>query len=326
MKHFLKVFCVAFICFSLAIGTAIFSFNKFYEPAIGQGLDSDDNLDGKLKEINDKADKDLTPLERAIKKSNRVNVLLLGIENQNLSDTMMLASYDPDTKKLDLISVPRDTYYHEEGYNDGGNRKLNSKHARKGPEGTKEAIEDILGIPIDNYVTVKYKGVEEIVDIIGGVEVDVPFHMKYQDPTDNPPLYIDIPKGKQKLNGEKAIQFLRYRKSNNGKQGYKDGDLGRIKMQQEFIKSAVKKAIGLKLPSVVKTSFKYVKTDMKLSEILGLIPEVIGFSTENISSTLLPGVPEYIRVNGVNLSFYKHDPAKVEELMMDLYKVEPNED
>jgi len=325
MKQFLKVFSIAFICFSLAIGTAIFSFNKLYEPAIGQGLDSDDKLDGKLKEINEKPDHELTPLERAIKKSDRVNILLLGIENQNLSDTMMLASYDPNTKKLDLISIPRDTYYHEEGYDDGGNRKLNSKHARKGPEGTKEAIEDILGIPIHNYVTVKYKGVEEIVDVIGGVKVDVPFHMKYEDPTDNPPLYIDIPKGEQKLNGEEAIGFLRYRKSNNGKQGYKDGDLGRIKMQQEFIKSAVKKSIGLKLPSVVKTSFKYVSTDMKLSKILGLIPETIGFSTENISSTLLPGIPKYIKVNGVNLSFFIHDPVKVEELMMDLYKVETKE-
>ena len=108
------------------------------------------------------------------------------------------------------------------------------------------------------------KGVENIIDSIGGVEVMVPFNMKYEDPTANPPLNIDIKEGKQVLDGEKSLEFLRYRKGNNNKEGYIDGDLGRIKAQQQFLKSFVDKALSYRLPVVIKKGFDYVKTDIKL--------------------------------------------------------------
>ena len=326
MKHFLKVFFIAALCFGLAIVGAVYSFNKFYDPVIGADVEDKDVEDGsKLKDILEKEDKNLTPLEKAIKKSDRVNVLLLGVEHQNLSDTMIFASFDPETKKLDMMSIPRDTYFHESGYDDGGNRKLNAKHARSGPTGVKRAVEDILGVPIDYYVSVKYEGVKDIVDTLGGVEMDVPFNMKYQDPTDNPPLYINIPKGKQILNGEKAIQFLRYRKSNDGKQGYRDGDLGRVKAQQEFLKSAAKKALGFKLPWVINKGFKNIRTDMELGEMLDFVPYVKGFNVENIDAITLPGSARYKKVNGQSLSFFLHDPEKVEEFMYELYEVDEEE-
>ncbi len=99
-----------------------------------------------------------------------------------------------------------------------------------------------------------YRGVESIVDSLGGIEVVVPFHMVYKDPptATPPPLYINIPEGKQILDGKQSLNFLRYRKGNKGKSGYIDGDLGRIKSQQEFLKSFIDKTLSHKLPIVVK--------------------------------------------------------------------------
>jgi len=189
-----------------------------------------------------------------IEKEARINFLVLGVEKDPRTDSIFFISFNLDKKNLNVISIPRDTYYWDKGYDHPGQRKINAKYARnirfgkeKAARATIKAVEDILDIPIDYYVLVSYEGVEDIVDTIGGVEVDVPFNMRYKDPTDKPPLKIYISKGNQVLNGEQAVKFLRWRKNNNGI-GYPEGDLGRIEAQQNFIKSALKKSIGPKLP------------------------------------------------------------------------------
>ena len=101
-----------------------------------------------------------------------------------------------------------------------------------------KAVKDLLGIDLEYYVKVDlYNIVKEMVDIIGGVDIYVPMDMKYSDPVADPPLYIDLKKGYQTLDGDKALQFLRFRK------GYADQDLGRIRAQQEFMKAAIEKAL-----------------------------------------------------------------------------------
>ncbi|RKD33904.1 LCP family protein [Thermohalobacter berrensis] len=312
MKQFLKVFSIAFICFALAIGAGVFTYFKFYDTSTADAQSVEEPSNNKNDEENDsgKNDKELTPFEKAVKESERINVLLLGLEEVR-TDTIVFASYDPITKKANLISIPRDTYYHRAGYDQPDKRKINAVYGDAGAKGVTRVVSHILGVPIHHYVLVTYEGVEEIVNALGGVEVDVPFHMKYEDPTDDPPLYIDIPAGKQILKGEKAVHFLRYR------HGYPDGDLGRIKAQQQFMKSAAKKALSIRLPYVANAVFKNVETDMSLQEMLSYVLKLKGFSMDNISMRTLPGRP----INKFGLSYFAHDPKQVKGLMKDIYGV-----
>ena len=318
MKQFLKVFLFSLIIFSLVATTGIYTYTKFlsptdpYEDKIGEGISGIDD--------DDEVDTAVTPLEKAIKDSNRINVLLVGLEGTR-SDTIMLASFDRKTKKANLISVPRDTYYPREGYYKySDTQKINAVYGmeKEGIKALVKAVENLTGLPIDNYTTVDYDGVRAAVDAIGGVEVNVPFHMRYTDPYDDPPLDINIPAGKQIIYGDKAMEFLRFRKTNyEGYSGYVNGDLGRVQVQQQFIKSAIDKALSLRLPSVISAVYPYVKTDMTLTELLGLGKDAIGFSIESLETTVLPGTDKMMG----GLSFYIADGEEITKLVYDLYDV-----
>lgn len=323
MNHFLKVFLISLLIFSMVITTGIYTYTKFfnYEEIASNdpGVDSEDG-DDEISEFD-------TPLERAIKKSKRINVLLLGLEGTR-SDTIMIASYDRVSKKADIISVPRDTYYPREGYAKYSEfMKINAIY---GTDDTRQqavvdAVEELTKIPIHKYVSIDYEGVRAAVDAVGGVEFEIPFHMKYTDIYDKPPLRIDISAGKQTVKGNKAMELLRFRKGDPGYPGYPEGDVGRIKTQQEFVKAAIGKALSMKLPNVISAVYPYVKTDFSLSELLGLGGDVIGFSKDNINVQILPGDAKYIG----NLSFFIPDNEKIRETLYEIYnvplKVENNE-
>ncbi|MTI71278.1 MAG: LytR family transcriptional regulator [Firmicutes bacterium] len=323
MKHFLKVFSIAFLAFMLMVGSGLFVFTKFYNDA--EAKNPDENIVNKddKKDNEKKVESDLTPFEKAVKESKRVNILLLGLEGSR-TDTIIFASFNPEDKHLDLISIPRDTYFHNKGYDAGDLRKINAKYGRSGTKGLKKAVESILGgAPIDFYVSIRYEGVERIVDALGGVEVNVPFHMVYEDTTKGKePLYIDIPKGRQVLDGEEAVKFLRFRKSNDGKTGYSDGDLGRMKTQQQFLKSAMKKTLSLNIINVAKTAFEEVRTDMELSDILYYARYGFSMNMDNISMDMLPGSAKYKTVQGTRYSYFYHDSNKTKELIKKLYDVQ----
>lgn len=324
LKYFLKVFTIALACFLLAVGAGVYTYSKIYVPSEEEpGItDNDEEDDEKNDEDSMKEEKPKDPLQEAIAKSKRVNFILMGMEGAR-SDTLIFASYDPKDKKVDMISIPRDTYYHTKGYDGAELRKINAVYGRSKTEGVKKAVGEVLGqVPVHHYIMVDYKGVAKIVDSIGGVEVNVPFHMDYYDPHDKPPLRIDIPKGKQVLKGEQAVKYLRYRHNTDKTVGYPDGDLGRIRAQQEFLKSAIKKSLSLKLINVVNTAFDYVKTDVKLTDALGYATGLIGFDMDNMSMTTLPGAEEKRAYGNQRLSYFIHDPVKIRDLMMDIYNVE----
>lgn len=316
MKQFIKIFIFSLVIFSLVASAGIFTYVKYLSPeemAEANPNEDEDNDDG------DETDKDFeTPLEKAMYESNRVNVLLVGLEGTR-SDTIMLASFDRKTKEANVISIPRDTYYFREGYAKYSDvQKINAVYGME-EEGIKalvKAVEELTGIPVDNYATIEYDGVRAAVDAIGGVEVDVPFHMRYTDPYDDPPLDINIPAGKQIIKGNKAMEFLRFRKTNYpGYSGYANGDLGRVQVQQQFIKSAVKKALSLKLPSVISAVYPHVKTDLTLTDVLGLGKDAIGFSVEGLETMTLPGTDKML--GGV--SFYLSNGEEITKLVYDLY-------
>lgn len=316
MKHFIKVFVIAIVCFSLMLGAAVYTYVKFFNPSEDNYTEVEDPLWNE-KVAEEETKKELSELEKAIEESKVINILLVGLEEKR-SDTIMLVSFDRKSGDLNIMSIPRDTYFYRSGYENPGDKKINAIYSSVGIKGLMKSVENIMEIPVHNYVTVDYEAVENVVDIIGGVEVDVPFHMEYEDPYDNPPLKIDIPAGTQVLDGEHALQYLRFRHNNDMTTGYKDGDIGRIKAQQEFVKSAIKKSLSFKLPVVVKETYSHIKTDLSLSDMLLLASDAVNFSTDKLETAILPGRAKIME----NLSFYLHDPSQVEDYVESIYGLE----
>lgn len=324
MKYFLKVFSIAFLCFTLMMGAGMYTYFKVFDsPA-----EADNRDDNPMKNLSKEEIEKLPPFEKAVAKSNRVNVLLIGVEREGRSDTLVFASFDPETKSVDMISVPRDTYYHEEGYNSADHRKLNAVYIRSLKDGhdvaagkTMDAIEEILGVPIDNYATISYDGVKNIVNSLGGVEIDVPMDMEYDHLFDDGGKEVRVlKKGTQVLDGAEAVGFLRFRK------GYSNGDIGRVQAQQNFIKAALKKALGFNLPKVAITAAKEVKTDMSVFQITANATKAIGMNMEDVNTHVLPGQPTSMTFDGWTLSYFEHDKEKTRDLMKEIYGVEDSEE
>ncbi len=311
MKGHFRIFIGAFIIFSLFIGSAIFAFDKYYY--VDSSVEQEIVLDIDKEKIDEKDVK--TELERLIEHSNRVNVLLFGTDGAR-ADTIMVASYDFEKQIVDLISIPRDTYNPVPGHDLQGQNKINAVYGFPGQDGgslgLKATMEEVLGIPVEYYVKVNYNGVKAVVDVLGGIEVDVPFDMKYDDEVADPPLNIDIKAGTQVLSGEKAMEYLRWRK-NNGESG--EGDLPRIERQQNFLTLIAKKSLSYKLPTVANTVFEYVKTNMSIDKVLFYSTKAIGFEIENLNRYRIPGT-----VSSDGHGFYIHDPDKTEQMMIEMYK------
>lgn len=312
MRFYIKVFAAAVLCFSLMIGTGLYAYIQ--SESSGVEKPSAKAAD----EVRREAvitDEDRLSLVTMTRKSTRINILLMGSDGGR-SDTMMLVSLEPRQKLVDVVSVPRDTYHKTPGANGPGAEKINAVYGLSGgmggPEGVVRQIEKLLAVPIHHYVNVDYDGVREVVDILGGVEVDVPQRMLYDDPYADPPLHIDLQPGEQLLDGDRAIQFLRWRKNNDGEQ---QGDLQRIQRQQAFIQTAVSKAMGLRLPQVIRASFRHLKTDLGADAMLRFGTAMAGMDMENLNTAMIPGAPE-IRDG---LSYFVHDPAGTEALMLGIY-------
>lgn len=310
MKNHLIVFIGAFVIFSLFISSVIFAFDKYYY--VDTHVDQEIELSIETEEPD--VPQPVSEFERLKENSQRVNVLLFGTDGAR-SDTIMVASYDFENQIVDLISVPRDTYHYVAGHDLEGQNKINAVYGFPGEEGGSlglmNTISELLDIPIEYYVKINYNGLKAVVDVLGGVEVDVPFDMKYDDPAADPPLHIDIPQGTQVLNGEKAMEYVRWRK-NNGEAG--EGDLPRIERQQEFLQLLLRKSLSYKLPTVANTVFEYVQTNMPLDRILFYAAKGIGFEMENLNRYRIPG-----DVSQDGHGFYIHDPQETEDLMIEIY-------
>jgi LCP family protein required for cell wall assembly len=316
IKHFFKVFFTSVIFISIILSTGALGYILFVDKDIVIGTIKNDSAQKpEPLEFYESSSFDYnTPIGKAAKKSKRFNVLVVGLEGVR-TDTMMVLSYDMENKKADLISVPRDTYYPRAGHDSPDSKKINAVYAQEGIEVLASSVQELLGIPLEKYVIVDYEAVVSCVELLDGVEVNVPFHMVYSDPYDDPPLYIDIPEGNQLLNGEQSLKFLRYRK------GYPNQDLGRIEAQQQFIKSAVKKALGLKLPALIKEAFSHIETNVRITDILSLAGDIAGFSIDNINSNIIPGTETPLE----GLSFYIADDDAIKVMINEIYGIADSE-
>jgi LCP family protein required for cell wall assembly len=307
-------FLAAFIILSLALIPVMGAFLE-YRPLSAAGEDEETGEETELvileEDFTDYFIPSNSPFYAAFRDKKRVNCMLLGV-NQNLTDTIMLVSFDIDARHVDIISIPRDTYYHRSGYNSEAENKINAAY-RKDPLNSARAVSEILlGIPINYYAVIEYDGVKKIVDAVGGVPMDIPPGFDYDDPYDKPPLRIHLKPGLQTLNGEDAVKFLRYRK------GYANADIGRIEAQQTFMKSALKQALGANLLTLASTVRENVTSDMPMSKMLYLAQKAVGMPADSISTYTLPhrGDP--------NPPYYCYPKTKeIEEMIREIYSVQP---
>ena len=211
------------------------------------------------------------------------NILLYGVDNDaGGSDTNMLMRFDAVNKTVDVVSLPRDTLM-------SNGHKLNSSYNNGGTEKLRSNIEDMLGVPVDFYVSVDLKGFIALIDQIGGVDFDVPCDMDYDDPYQD--LHIHFKAGLQKLNGQQAMEVVRFR-HNNDNTGYGGRqDLGRIGTQQAFLKTVAQKLMKLEnVPAMAETFLKYVKTDLTLGNLMWLANQALSMGgMDAISFATLPG-------------------------------------
>lgn len=295
-------------------GSAIYAFTQFTpDPAAAVPEKDTETIEIGLEESDDQEVIDnRTELQKLVDESERINVLVFGTDGAR-ADTIMLASYDPSRQLVDVISIPRDTYHYVPGHERSDQKKINAVYglgkSDGGSLGMKQEIANLLGIPVHYYVKVSYSGVADIIDLIGGVQVNVPFNMDYDDEYADPPLNIHIPKGLQVLNGQNSMKYLRWRQNNDGSN--QGGDIGRISRQQEFVILAAKKAIGPKLPVVMKTAFNYVHTDMGINDAIYYANSLVEFNTSRIDTYRLPG--EWTGY------YYVHDPAEAEDMLTSIY-------
>ena len=228
----------------------------------------------------------------------QINILILGKDRWAYNtDVMIIASYNVTDGAISLMQIPRDTYI-DIGR---GNHKANSllasfyneayRNKEEDPQAValknlEEAFEQIFCITIDYYAMMDLNGFVNIVDALGGVEVDVPYRMKYSDPYQN--LYIDLQPGLQTLNGNQAEQFIRFRAD------YVEGDIGRVDAQKIFISaciSKVKSSFNVStIAAISEQVMQYVKTDISLQDLVYYAKKALSVDLDKMTMLTLPGI------------------------------------
>ena len=263
-----------------------------------------------------------------------LRVLILGVSEDistPLTDTIMVASYNPATQKATLLSIPRDTFVGTSKLRADSYDKINAIYQKEGPEGTLKRVNKLTGLNLKHYVVISNNALVELVDEIGGVEFNVPIDMYYTSKKQN--LYINLKKGKQKLNGKQAEGLVRFRKSNSNTTypaEYGNDDFGRMKTQREFIKAVAKQTLQAKnitkIGELIDIVKRNVKTNIKdWNEVKEYIPYAVEFNTDNLQSENIPGDSTRIPA-GTGLWFFLADETKTEKLVKELYKNEKTKD
>lgn len=215
------------------------------------------------------------------RKSDYYTFLLCGTDaGEYLTDTIMVASYDVKNQKLNIVSVPRDSMLNVTWTV----KRVNTAYAIGGIDRLMEELTRILGFHVDFYASVNLAAFVEIIDEIGGVEYDVPQDMKYSDPGQG--LYIDLKAGMQRLNGEKAMELIRFR-------SYAQGDIQRISVQQSFLKATANQVLKVgnitKINEIAEILSKYMDTDLSVGNIIWLGEKMLSLKMADIGTSTLPG-------------------------------------
>lgn len=199
-----------------------------------------------------------------------------------LSDVMLLIKFDPETNKIVMLSVPRDTRTEIEGH---GMKKINAANVEGGPALTAKTVSNLLGgVGVDRYVRINVLGVSKLIEALGGVNIYVPKDMKYRD--DSQHLYINLKAGQQHLNGEQALQLLRYRHDELG-------DIGRIQRQQMVLRALIEQSLNpttiTRLRDILNVVKENIDTNLSVEELIALVGFGSKTSRSNMQMLMLPG-------------------------------------
>lgn len=266
-KGFLKYMLIAGLVFGLFFGMGTGLANLMHSADTEEEVEKPENTE--VAEIEEQD-------------GERTNILMLGVdarpgEDHSRSDTMILVSIDPKLDKMAVISIPRDTRIKVKG---SSNEKICTANFVGGPDYAKELVEQITSTKIDYYVEMDFNGFKEIIDTLGGVTINVPERMY------KPAEGIDLYPGTQKLTGEKALGFVRYR-------DYQYGDIERTAQQQKFITALADQALKAKtitkIPGLFKHVKKYMDTDLGFTDIVRMVSWAPGFDQDSIITQTLPG-------------------------------------
>lgn len=262
--------------------------------------------------------------ENTLKNLDKLQVLVLG-ESTGMSDTIIVASYDPKTQEAALLSIPRDTFIGDDKKHTSVYDKINSLYSNGDtPEKTLAAVNKLTGLDLKYYIIVDTEALQKLVDTIGGVEFDVPIDMDYDDYSQD--LFIHLKAGVQTLNGDQAEQLLRFRHNNDYSSysySYGDNDLGRMRTQRNFIIATVKQTIRMKnvtqIGNIIDIFKQYVKTNLDFNHVKDYIPYAIKINTDDIKAAQLPGTAQYLGY----LSFFLCDEEETQELVKEFFLDKP---
>lgn len=270
-KHRIWPWVLLFFCFAAAaIGGALFASSSLLDKPVEKTAHDDGLLTAK-----DKA-----------------TIMIMGVDERDddvgRSDTLMIASIDPKSNQASLLSVPRDTRVKIKGH---GFDKINAAYAYGHERLSQDTVERLLGLNIDHYIIINTKSFAKIIDALGGIDIDVPKRMYYEDPWDDDGgLVIDFKPGMQHMNGAKAITYVRYRDE--------EGDLGRIRRQQDFVRACIDKlvspAVIPKLPSIIREVMDSIKTDLSFRQLLEFAGTLKESKRNGLKTDMVPGRPLYI--------------------------------
>ncbi len=225
------------------------------------------------------------------------------------TDLLLLCQVNRQKGEVHILQIPRDTKV----TNRRNDKKINSAYY-SGFEVLAEEVAQITGVMPKHYVMVDFSGFRDIVDAVGGVTVEVPFDMVYEDPVQD--LVIDLKAGKQKLDGEEAEMFMRYRQGSDGN-GYAEGDVGRLSAQQQLYSAVADKMLSFgglfRLPAVFMAVKKNTDTDYTGGQIFGLMMDVLKAGKDKVTLHTLPGGGRYIGGG----SYFVPDKAATEALMQE---------
>jgi len=275
------------------------------------------------------------------KKNDPMNFLILvGDRSSGNTDSMMVANYNPDSKQISIVTIPRDTNVKlinnilpkiNAAYAAGGRKHEGAVYAA-------EKVSNLTGININYYVHINISSIKKITDMLGGVNFDVPADLRYRDPSQD--LNIDLKKGYQLLDGDKVEQLLRFRKPNERlytkselkelRQFYDGSDIKRTEMQVKFIKAFMSQKLNIqylpKFNSVINYAFENIITNLTLSDALKLASGVINISGSSFNSFRLDGEDRIINggwfyiYNGKMINIDTKESLPSEEIVSAYFK------
>lgn len=227
-----------------------------------------------------------------VEQGHRANILVMGLDKvgkTQRTDTLMLVSIAANSSDIKVISIPRDLYVK---YPNGDFLRINAAYERGGPKLSRTLVSNLLGIDIPFHLVIDYQGFKHLINQIGSVTIRVQKPLTYTDTSATPPLDIDIPAGKQKLNSQEALGYVRYRGQGS--------DIQRIERQQKFLQALLDQGIQLKnwehIKGLLSTAYNYVQTNLSLVDLYDLGKALQGLDLSQLDTATLPGTAA--RVNG----------------------------